>query len=119
MGYYKHHAILVTGETRYMVQAHEEVLRLYNRVMHLESVAPVNMISDRYKSPVGDFESFAIFPDGSKEGWDDSDHGDEFRKQVVDALRSMLVDWIEVSYGGDYNHGTVISYAGNEGEDYD
>lgn len=36
------------------------------------------------KSVMNDYQSFAFLPDGSKEGWDASDQGDEYRQQFID-----------------------------------
>ena len=46
--------------------------------------------------------SFFIPPDGSKEGWSDSDKGDERRNEFVEWLRSEgQVHWVEVCYAED------------------
>ena len=47
--------------------------------------------------------SFFIPPDGSKEGWDDSEEGDKSRDRFVGWLRSVRekygLSWVEVQYG--------------------
>lgn len=56
------------------------------------------------KSPVvvNGTVTYFFYPDGSKEGWGESDEGDALRQKVVDwmqAQSSWYSDWIEVGYG--------------------
>jgi len=51
-------------------------------------------------------QSFALLPDGSKEGWSESDAGDALRDRVVARLEednyedgSSPWDWVEVGFG--------------------
>jgi len=66
------------------------------------------------KSPVNSWYSFFIGPDGSKEGWKESDTGDESRRVFKDWLQtkyfsdnSTSLKWVEVQYG-DENLDTKI-----------
>ena len=50
--------------------------------------------------------SFAVLPDGSKEGWSDSDEGDALRDRFIERLSqddyedgSSPWDWVEVGFG--------------------
>lgn len=68
-------------------------------------VAP---ITDPMRSPLNGWWTFAVFPDGSKEGWPDSGHGDKARSQFMEWLESQRhgdgsspYDWVEVQYGDD------------------
>lgn len=49
------------------------------------------------------YQTFLIPPDGSKEGWDPSNIGDEERKRLKTFMRKNhpYVDWTEITYGGD------------------
>lgn len=98
MGHHVHHAILVTSSDC------ESIERAWQRAK--ETGAVVSDISD---AKANGFRSFAVFPDGSKEGWQASDDGDAQRKQIVQYLRERDFDWIEVAFGGDYAEGRVVS----------
>ncbi len=58
-------------------------------------------------SLVNCYYTVILTPDGSKEGWDDSDRGDELRDRFVEQLGtvgkyedgSSNWEWVEVSYG--------------------
>ncbi|MBO0676745.1 hypothetical protein JRC04_04635 [Mycolicibacterium sp. S2-37] len=57
---------------------------------------------------VNDYRSFLVAPDGSKEGWPDSDLGDGRRARLVeylDAQRysddSTCLAWAEIQFGDD------------------
>jgi hypothetical protein len=60
----------------------------------------------RTGSWVNGFHSFAVMPDGSKEGWEESDAGDAVRERVVTRLGedndengSSPWKWVEVGFG--------------------
>lgn len=62
----------------------------------------------RASSVINDYHTFVLTPDGSKEGWDESDEGDTLRELVKSQLRSYNYEdgsspwtWCEVSYGED------------------
>ena len=57
---------------------------------------------------VNNYRSFAIVPDGSKEGWPESDEGDEGRDRFIEWLDTQRYDdgsprqrWVEVQFGDD------------------
>lgn len=52
-------------------------------------------------SPVNGFTMFAMFPDGSKEGWAASDTGDEIRAQFVGLFKDEGCELVEFRWGGD------------------
>jgi len=83
MGDFVHHAILVTDygvadSHEALVAAHAVALRLFN------GVAPVTPITASLRNG---YSSFAVFPDGSKEGWNLSDLGDDARDANRNDLR--------------------------------
>ncbi|KKN96675.1 hypothetical protein LCGC14_0163190 [marine sediment metagenome] len=64
-----------------------------------------------------------VAPDGSKEGWAESDQGDGQRAHFVEYLRALCtershvyLDWVEVKYGeSEYGHRTEILNHSEEG----
>jgi hypothetical protein len=96
MGYHRHHAIIVTcWKSSHIEDAHARALELFEG-----TPAPVTPIAD---GAINAFRSFAVLPDGSKEGWGDSDRADEARAEFKRWLRAgtTYCDWAEVDFGGD------------------
>lgn len=101
MGYIKHNAIIVTcWDSEKIVAAGD-----FARELGLCVLGP---------SPeaINGYRTILICPDGSKEGWADSDQGDERRE----ALRTRLVaensfEWCEVSYGHDDGTAEIVAHA--------
>src|ERR1035441_1015602 len=92
MGYMRHHAILVTGFGEQVVVAHGVAQALFENTR-----APVSPLTDEC---VNGYRSFVVHPDGSKEGWEESDAGDKARNQFIDWLRvANWCSWAEVQYG--------------------
>lgn len=63
-------------------------------------------IRDSFVTPIvlsshNGYCSFAILPDGSKEGWDASDQIDTIRENAIRHARSMGIDCVFVMFGGD------------------
>ena len=57
-------------------------------------------------APVNGMVTVILAPDGSKEGWSDSDTGDRLREEFIEYLGtynyeddSSPWDWVEVEYG--------------------
>lgn len=101
MGYMRHHAIVVTtwnvGRAQKAHAFAEAVGAQASPVM-----APV----------VNGYVSFFVSPDGSKEGWDDSDAGDEQRKKIVEYLRADdYLKWVEVQFGDDNKMTEIVSHS--------
>lgn len=95
MGFFRHDAIVLTGRTK-------EIERVWERaVIHFEGSAV--HVSGVTEYGINDTSSVLIAPDGSKEGWTDSDEGDRLRDSFVTWLQvdGPLIDWIEVRFGGD------------------
>jgi hypothetical protein len=97
MGYIRHHAIIVTSfGSAYINAAHAEARRLFPYTTEI-AVSPVN-----------EYYSFLVPPDGSKEGWPESDESDANRDALIawlDQQRcedgSSNLDWVEVVYSHD------------------
>ena len=106
MGYIKHDGITVTGwKDEHLKRARDKAVELGLIVTELQKEPGVN-----------GYLSFLICPDGSKEGWEDSDEHENAReawKDWVDEESSyqglptyawdtvMFINWIHVRYGGD------------------
>lgn len=110
MGYIRHEAIVVTAfDIKHLERA---------RSLAIEADLPV---SERVPSPVNSYQSFFVAPDGSKEGWADSDRYETARTEFIKALRSdeqLYCDWVLVSFGGDANTARVEDHGDNfDGED--
>jgi hypothetical protein len=72
-------------------------------VKHFKGVCPVTPV---VHSKMNGYSHFAIMPDGSKEGWADSDNGDEKRQDFKDMLLQEnrignYCEFVEVRYGRD------------------
>lgn len=107
MGYYAHHAIVVTGGKEEIEQAHDLA------VLICELGGPT--VTPPLSARANGFASFAILPDGSKEGWECSARGDECRQRFITGLREsgIRVDFVEVRFGGDNPGATsVVQYGG-------
>lgn len=103
MGYMAHNAIVVTG---CMDEPLEEA-----RALAVEIFQWVSPISP---PTITGFRSFLIPPDGSKEGWPESDAGDKARESYWSALGQLSYSdgshpcsAVEVRFGGDTDRDTV------------
>lgn len=107
MGIVSHHAIVVTATYgRFAEMAHAKASEIFDE-RFLSPLSPVTTNSTR---------SFCIFPDGSKEGWQESADGD--------ARRNLFVEWLGAQRYGDgstpyvwaeIEMGECGSPSGNEG----
>jgi hypothetical protein len=101
MGYMCHHAIVVTSWN----EAH-----IHEVIEKAKEIFPRG-VSNIVEGYVNEQYSFFIGPDGSKEGWPDSDEGDARRDEFVTWLSTqslLYCDWVEVQFGDDYHHTKVI-----------
>jgi hypothetical protein len=97
MGTIQHDAIIVTSWDRdKLAEAHQAA----ERIVGSDLTTPI--LAYRVNSG----GSFAVLPDGSKEGWDESDMADAQRDELVLALEafryddgSTPVEWIAASFG--------------------
>ena len=67
---------------------------------------------------VNGYRSLLICPDGSKEGWDESDRGDKKREEFKKWLNeqryedgSSLLEWVEIAYGSDDATAEIVNHA--------
>ena len=106
MGLIQHHAIVVSGDEKDVSPVHALAVALG------ACVSPVSPLT------VNSTVSFCVFPDGSKEGWEDSEKGDKARDALIAHLESLRyedgssdLDWVEVAFG---ELGAYVTRAENE-----
>lgn len=96
MGTTKHHTIIVTGVDEAINRAHDAATSTFK-----ELVSPI------IKSKMNGYMSFFIAPDGSKEGWKDSNEYDDKRKNYIAWLEDEInelgnyLDYAEICYSSD------------------
>ena len=59
------------------------------------------LITNTVDARIGYMASFLVVPDGSKEGWPDSNMFDEMREAFKRYLKEQKIDWVEVVFGCD------------------
>lgn len=87
MGYYCHHTIVVIGWNADKV-----------REAHAFAGLTGAQVSAIGTSAINGWTSFFVHPDGSKEGWADSDAGDERREHIKAWLRQTTLMWSETAH---------------------
>lgn len=97
MGYMRHHAVLVTTWSKDRM-ADLVAFLLEEKIGHLGP----------HVTKVNDYHTVVIPPDGSKEGWEESDAGEEERQMVIAKIKTFShddgsnpFDWALVRYGDD------------------
>jgi len=103
MGYIKHKAVLVTTwkdckELDYFIDSQEPQHR---RLFHV-----TERVTNGYLT-------YFMAPDGSKEGWKESDDAERIRADFIKiAMTIPCVNIVYVSYGGDYGseNGTTVDF---------
>lgn len=107
MGYFRHDAIAVTSFNE------PDVKKAHAKAEEIGlSVTPISAVV------VNGYCSFMICPDGSKEGWSESNEGNEQRAAWIDWAKtegqSLCLDWIHISFGGDDpDQAAIHDYAQN------
>lgn len=103
MGYIKHNAIIITADD------YPTGLKQFGKVHSKAKQIFGETVSEAIRSPLNGYISFFVAPDGSKEGWDESDSGDKKRKKFADYIDKLAyedgsnaVHFVDVSY--DENH---------------
>ena len=95
MGYFIHHGMMLHSWMESAIkESHETSLSLFQSCQ----------VADIATTAINGRFSFAIYPDGSKEGWLDSDKGDkarlEFNKWLHEAYhKGTYIEWVEFSFG--------------------
>lgn len=101
MGWITHHAIIVTGSynhKKHIVPARAEAIKAFK--------ATACVVSPITPKAINDTRSFFVAPDGSKEGWEESDLANVARERFIQWLDkhryedgSSSLRWVEVQYG--------------------
>lgn len=111
MSWMRHHAVLVTSNDESVERARRDAVQLART-----HCFPVDAVSPLSPPVVNGYRSFAVFPDGSKEGWDDSDAGDAFRVALADRLNryryedgSSGLKWCVVQYGDENDQNRMVA----------
>lgn len=121
MGYIRHHAMIITSWNKeHLARAHEWIAGYIKREQGvMESLS--YMLSPMTDRGMNSYRSFALFPDGGKEGVDTSDRGDAIRAAIKYFFRNnadnLYLSWVEVEFGG-YDDGAIV-LAHNENVDED
>lgn len=110
MGYIVHNTIVVTSRVDKAIS--DAVQKA--RELGLEVLGPSPKAMNGY-------QTILVCPDGSKEGWYDSQQFDEKRKAFRDYLddqryedNSSSLEWTEIAYGSDDRSVTVVDHAWTE-----
>lgn len=105
MGYIAHDAVIVTIDPspRFPAPDIDAFRASLPEEFRPLVVGPIPSVANAYVT-------YVFAPDGSKEGWEDSDAGDRYREQFKDLFRgayedgSSPLDWVHVRFGGDYKY---------------
>lgn len=82
MGYIRHHAIAVTSWNR------KKIKKARKKAKEIFEITG-KRVSGLLVGEVNSYLSFFISPDGSKEGWEDSDRGDKKREEFIGYLEAQ------------------------------
>lgn len=93
MGYIRHHAIIVTGNIEDVERAHKRALEIFKKEQVTNILPPAT----------NGYSTFLIGPDGSKQGWETSNQGDDNRDDFIRYLKisKYEFDWVVIQYGDD------------------
>lgn len=125
MGYLKHHTIVVTGwQEEKVLEAREKAVSIFNEAfagyLGCRNIGDI-LVSPILSGMVNSQYSFFIAPDGSKEGWEASDMGDNARDNFIKWLKDgrendeHYLDYFEISFGGD-DDDTIIENSSSDCE---
>lgn len=106
MGYISHNAIVVTSSDQTILA------KVMAWAIDLKMA-----VSGVVTSPMNGYRSFLVAPDGSKEGWHDSDLGDQRREALIAYFKTLRyadgsssLEWAEVDYGSDDNTALIAHH---------
>jgi hypothetical protein len=90
MGYMRHHLIAVNSFDRGLLEVTRlQALEIFKDTWNTKFS---NMVGVIVESPINSEHTFVIYPDGSKEGWEDSDIGDTYRAEFLSYIESIKHD---------------------------
>lgn len=116
MGYLKNEAILVSGwDDKRVKEAHESATAIF------DSKGMGGLVGGIVPHAVNGGAAFLIAPDGSKEGWEQSDVGDALRQEFIAYLRGegrdLYLDWCLILIGGDSDEYRVLDSPNCDGSE--
>jgi hypothetical protein len=102
MGYIQHDAIVVTSNNAEAIQ--EAACKAKD--LGLQVLGPSVPLMNGY-------QSLLLCPDGSKEGWKESNKFNELREAFIVYLRAHtnLLDWVALEYSDDGNCAKITEHA--------
>lgn len=111
MGYIRHNAIIVTSyDYDKISEAYDIAKSIFRKYGISRLVGPI------IGSVANEYKTFFIAPDGSKEGWDISNAGNDARDEFIHWLQEdYCYDWAEIQYGDEVGNQCITS-ASNMGE---
>ncbi len=118
MGYIKHHTIVVTGCTDLKTkEAHQKAKEIFEENFKREPFTipyGSQLVSEIIHGLTNGYSSFFVAPDGSKEGWETSNNGNNARNEFIDWLQmaDSHCDYVEVIFGGDDKTERIIHSKG-------
>lgn len=106
MGYIRHHAIVITTWKEHLIEkARAKAVKLFGK----------EQVSRVIKSPMNGYKTVFIAPDGSKEGWYESEEGDDNRLKMEQWVKlqkyedgSSPIDLAHIQYGDDEGDNRII-----------
>lgn len=111
MGTISHHSIIVTGDEEEVKKAISKAKTIFKKHFKKKNTFEdgSHLISDLIQA-TNRYVSFFIAPDGSKDGWETSNAGDDARAEFMEYLTSdaEYLDYILVEFGGDHNKNRII-----------
>lgn len=111
MGYLRHKTLVVNGwDAARVLKAHAAATVIFNRDGYGA------LVSGLVQHAVNAGGAFFIAPDGSKEGWEDSDKVDTALASYIGWLKSdkatdLFLNWALIEIGGDDRQYGVIQHA--------
>lgn len=115
MGYIKHNAIIVTSwQDDKLLESRNKAIEIFEEYFSDEPIVKPyggKLVSEIIPGLTNGQSSFFIAPDGSKEGWETSNNGDIARKEFckwLDSQEDNYCEYIEVRFGGDDHHNTIV-----------
>jgi len=114
MGYFRHHAIIVCADDfgkGHMKEAHEKAVELLTfNSLHGSGM----LVTPVVRGTANGYETFAVVPDGSKEGWGASGEAEAKREAFIawleaNEMRLWSLNWVQVEFGGDGGPARIVS----------
>lgn len=118
MGHIRHHMIVVTSwDQGLLEEAKVTARRIFHREFFPNYRDADNLVSETIDSLTNGYSTFFIAPDGSKEGWSESEDGDCARKCFIEWLKtkqhedgSSALRYAEIFYGDDDRQSEIITH---------